>query len=226
MPYQLDFRVLTDEGGVKLAIKGILQDDEYRLLNFYLEAADQLMEVRVAREGVPASFELKVENGQVVHVSAEYPSPEELAALLHRLRPFILTREPASFDRVCGIVARCLDHQYTRGYLKELRQQYRGDDAQALCRVSANGDLINSERTLMDWLNGYEYHRELERRERVASLHRLMPLESSMPIFMDMLGDKVNAIFRLADLVAVMLGKQNDIKVHRRKAIMGVDALS
>jgi transcription antitermination factor NusA-like protein len=66
---------------------------------------------------------------------------------------------------------------------------------------------------LFDWLNGYEYHRDAAKREKIASLHRLMPLEHSMPILVGMLGDKVQAITQLAGLIAIILGREQSIQV-------------
>ena len=223
MPYQLSFSAIGDDGVAKVSIAGILSDNDLRLLELYLEDADRLLRNRTAREGVPASLEIKVEAGQVVRVASEYPDADQLDALLHRLRPFVLQNEPASFDNACGAIVRCLPHPYIRGYVRELRRQYDGTDGQQVVSITSNDVVINCERTLQDWLNGFEYHRDLDKRERIQSLHRLMTLESSMPIFMDLLGQKITAIFRLADLIAVVLGRQNDVKVQRRRRIDGID---
>lgn len=223
MPYQLSFSAIGDDGIAKISIDGILSDDDLRLLELYLEDADRLVRNRTAREGVPASLEIKVEAGQVVRIATEYPEADQLDALLHRLRPFVLQNEPASFDNACAAIVRCLPDPYIRGYVRELRRQYDGTDRQQVVSITSNDVVINCERTLQDWLNGFEYHRDLDKRERIQSLHRLMTLESSMPIFMDLLGEKVAAIFRLADLVAVVLGRQNDVKVQRRRRIDGID---
>jgi hypothetical protein len=223
VPYQLSFSAIGDDGVAKVSIAGILSDNDLRLLELYLEDADRLLRNRTAREGVPASLEIKVKAGQVVRVASEYPDADQLDALLHRLRPFVLQNEPASFDNACGAIVRCLPHPYIRGYVRELRRQYNGTDGQQVVSITSNDVVINCERTLQDWLNGFEYHRDLDKRERIQSLHRLMTLESSMPIFMDLLGEKVTAIFRLADLIAVVLGRQNDVKVQRRRRIDGID---
>lgn len=223
VPYQLSFSAIGEDGLAKISITGTLSEEDFRVLALYLEDADRLLRNRTAREGVPASLEIKVEAGQVVHVASEYPNADELYALLHCLRPFVLRNEPASFDNVCAAVVRALPHPYIRGYIHELRRQYFGTDAQQGVRITSNDVSINCERTLQDWLNGFEYHRDLEKRERIQSLHRLMSLQSSMPIFMGLLGEKVTAIFRLADLVGVLLGRQNDVQVQRRRRIDGVD---
>lgn len=58
-------------------------------------------------------------------------------------------------------------------------------------------------------------------RAKIDGLHRLLPLEHSMPTFMSLLGDKVQAILQLASLIAVMLGKQDSVQVQRRMLKQG-----
>lgn len=78
--------------------------------------------------------------------------------------------------------------------------------------------VLNSEATIWKWLNAYEYHQDPEKRAHLESLHHVLPLESSIPIFLSLLGDKVQAILQLAALVAVVVGKQASVSVSHRNA--------
>ena len=156
---------------------------------------------------------MRVEGGQLTHLKSEVPTDEELAALLHRLRPLILQEEATSYQQITALLGRRFTHEFVRGWLKTQRMLFDGRNNQALVRITSNGTLINSEQTLFDWLNGYEYHRDPAKRDKIAALHHVIPLEHSMPVLVGLLGDKVQAITQLAALIAVILGQQDKIDI-------------
>ena len=202
--------------GTRLDMPSTLEDDEVVTLEEYLACADQLWELEIARVGVPASFELKVKDGQIESITSEVPPAADIAALLHRLRPFILADERTSYSRVSSLLGKRFEYAHFRQLLKEQRQLFDSRNNQELVRVTSNGTIINSEQTLFDWLNAYEYHRDQEKRAKIESLHRIIPLEHSMPILLSLIGDKVQAIFQLAALIAVVLGREESVQVVRR----------
>lgn len=78
--------------------------------------------------------------------------------------------------------------------------------------IRSKDELVNSEKVLFDWLNSYEYHRDAEKREFTDRLDEALPLEASKVIFLSLLTDKAEAIFNVATLVRVVLGKQKSAK--------------
>ena len=78
--------------------------------------------------------------------------------------------------------------------------------------IRSNDELVNSEKVLFDWLNSYEYRRDEEKREFTDRLDEALPLEASKVIFLSLLTDKAEAIFNVATLVRVVLGKQKSAK--------------
>ena len=195
-----------------------LDDGEVARLESYLECVERLYELKVVREGVPCSFELKVSDGQVASIKSEIPPPDEIATLLHRLRPLILMQEPTSFLNISSLLGKRFDYAYLREVLREQRRQFEGRYYQELGRVTSNGTTVNSDEVLFAWLNGYEYHRDPDKREWIESLHHLIPLEHSMAFFVGLLSEKIDAIIELAKLVAVILGKQQEVQIVRRRA--------
>jgi hypothetical protein len=203
--------------GARLDMLATLEDDEIALLEDYLSCADQLWALDIAREGVPVSFELKVRDGQVESMNSEVPPVADIAALLHRLRPFILSDDRTSYLRISSLLGKRFEYSHLRQLLKEQRQLFDSRNNQELVQVTSNGTVINCEQTLFDWLNGYEYHRDQAKRTKIESLHHLIPLEHSMPILLGVIGDKVQAVFQLAALIAVILGHEQSVQVigHR-----------
>lgn len=199
--------------GTHLDMPATFEDGEVTTLNEYLACVDDLLKLQVAKDGVPSTFEMRIEDGQVRYIKSDVPPSDEIAALLHRLRPLILAGEPTSYWRVASLLGEKFEYPYLRQILKEQRRLFDGRDNQEFVRITSNGTLINCERTLFDWLNGYEYHRDQVKRAKIQSLHRLVPLEHSMPVLLDLLADKVQAIVQMASLIAVILGREQSVKI-------------
>jgi hypothetical protein len=211
MPQHVQLSVNRGDGS-RLDMPAIFGDEEVFLLEAYLECVDRLLELPIAREGVSSSFNMQIRDGRIT-LQSEVPPDDELAALLHRLRPLILNDESTNYAKMSAILGRRFEHEYLRDILKDQRRLFDGRNNQELVRITSNNTVINCEQTLFDWLNGYEYHRDPKKRDKIVSLHRTMPLEHSMPILVGMLGDKVQAIVQLAALIAVTLGREQSIQI-------------
>jgi hypothetical protein len=208
-------------GRLKLAIRGLgadefdysLSDEDIAHLSDFLREVDLLWELPIVQAGVPASYGVEWKDGEVVLLDWSLPPVEEIAALLHRLRPFILTNEPYSFDRVCGVLGKRLRRPFVLRLLKEARELYSGKRMQTRIQILSQEILLNSETTLMNWLNSHEYHRDKDKAAELDRLHKVFPLESSKAIFVLLLSDKLEALAETADLVELILGKREHLRV-------------
>lgn len=201
--------------GARLDMPVTFEDEEIEILESYLECADSLLELEVVKQGVPWSYEMRIEEGRRTYVNVEIPSGTEMSALLHRLRPFILSDEPMSYLNVLAILGRRYDYDNMRQLLRDQRRLFDSRNNQEFAQITSNGVVINSEATLFQWLNAYEYHRDPKKKAHIQSLHRLLPLQESIPIFVGLIADKVQAILQLAGLLAVILGREQSIQVQR-----------
>jgi hypothetical protein len=208
-------------GRLKLAIRGLgvdeidysLSDEDIACLSEFLREVDLLWELPIVQAGVPASYSLEWKNGEVVLLDGSIPPVGEIAAFLHKLRPFILTNEPYSFDRVCGILGKRLNNHFVLRLLKDARELYSGKRMQSRIQIQSQEILLNSEITLMNWLNSHEYHRDKDKAAELDRLHKVFPLESSKAIFVLLLSDKLDALAEAADLVELILGKREHLRV-------------
>jgi hypothetical protein len=216
--HPVNLRVTNDQSGTVLDMPATFDDTEWSALQSYLDNADRLLAVQLAREGVPCELSINVSEGHLSNIMTELPSSEQVAALLHRLRPFILQSEPFSYAKTLSLLEKHFHQPYMRSRLKEQRRLFDGRNSQELAIVKSNDIVLNSEATLSKWLNAYEYHQDREKKAHIDSLHRVLPLESSIPIFLSLLGDKVQAILQLASIIAVILGKQASVTMSHRNA--------
>ena len=146
-----------------------------------------------------------------MEIVTKLPPWDDVMVFLHKFRPLGLKSEKTYFYRICNLLSKALSHPYLRSIIKEQRRVYSGKRMQSGFQIRSNDVLLNSEKVLFDWLNAYEYHRDKEKREFIEGLHKMLPLEASKVIFLSLLTEKAKAIFNLATLVRVVLGKQKTV---------------
>jgi hypothetical protein len=194
-----------------------LSTEDIAVLSDFLREVDSLEELPIVRAGIPSTYRVEWKAREGIRLGFSLPPMDDLAALLHRLRPFILTNEPFSFNRVCGILGRRLDSPPIRQLLKQERESFTGKQMQSQVQISSQGILLNCEATLMTWLNSHEYHRDRDKMAELEQLHQVFPLESSKALFVMLLSHKCNAIGGIADLVKCVLGKEKSLQVDLRQ---------
>jgi hypothetical protein len=142
------------------------------------------------------------------------PPDDYIAALLHRLRPFVLQKEKTNFNAVGNFVARRLASERIRQLVTKLKSIFSGEDGQRLIQVSSDNTILNSEEILMKWLYAHEYHRDEDKQAELAALHAMLPLDASKVFFVSMLHDKSKAILALANLINLMSGEHDRLTFH------------
>jgi hypothetical protein len=162
--------------------------------------------------GFPCNVSMSWTKETGMKVQAELPDRDTLSILLHRMRPFILQDEPASFAKVTAILGKNLDSPYLRRLLREQRELYDGRKSQQLMQISTGDLLINSERVLSDWLNSHEYHRDPDKRKAIDDLFALLPGDLMQAILVSLVVDKIQAVKNIAAIVAFVLGKNDTLK--------------
>ena len=158
--------------------------------------------------GIPCHISLSSQIGEELRVQVDIPDNDDLSILLHRLRPFILDDEPASFVKVASIIGRRVSTPYVRQLLREQRALYDGRRFLRTIQIASNETILNSDRVLRGWLNSHEYHRDPDKREAIDELFAATPGKLLQGILVNMLVEKVRAIHNVAALVALLLGRQ------------------
>lgn len=211
MPKPFKF-TLKSENSDDTVISGQFDSTEHVILLNYLEQYEQLIQSKPLREGFPCSFTEKWEEGVGSTIKTSLPDNDTLSILLHRLRPFILQEEPASYLKTVSILGKQIKNNFIRQILKEERKLYDGRDAQQYLRISSNDILINSEETLYKWLNSHEYHRDPDKRKEIDTLLEQFPENLMKVLLVSMLVDKVESIKNIASIIAFIFGKIESLR--------------
>ena len=192
-------RIKNHRDGTTSEVAAEIPDDEWQLLLAFAKETESLAQTAFVRTGMPARCELD-DAGKLVSRSP-LPTTTVVREFLHTMRPFILTNEPWSYDRVTNILVRRLDHPLWRNLIKGFKRSFMADASQPSFTVAAGDLILNSEKALGLWLNGYEYHRDPDKRAALGATTSTVPPELSLALFLDILAAKAEAILELAGIV-------------------------
>jgi len=209
MAWLWQFSATDRPDGTPVPVEARFTDEEEVRLRAYDQYVEDLRAISIIKHGAPGQLKLDWHEEKGFSWTTELPPDEQVIALFHRLRPFVLEEEDTNFLRVSSTIGRLACNDLIRKFLRVQKDLYLGKYSQQLVQVISNDIVINSEAILQKWLNAYEYHRDADKRREIEGLHQLIPLEASRAIFVMMLYDKATAIRNLHSLVRLILGKQD-----------------
>jgi hypothetical protein len=218
MTKQFRMTFSEESSGAIEAVSVQLPADEWQLLLDFASYADQLETTEFLRVGITDHCEIMADGS--TRVTRDLPPSSQLRELLHVLRPVILQNEPTSYVRVVGILGRRINHHLWRGFVKGYARSFRADNSQEFFSVKIGNLVLNSEEALDLWLNGYEYHRDREKRHRLSASIGSEVTDVSRALFVDLLGAKVEAILEVRDLVRwIERGSVSEIEAPSARGI-------
>ena len=153
----------TDPAGTLLVAR--FSTDEIRLLREYRRNAARLRETRIIRDGLPSSIVYKWTNvaGTVVENEDGEVDFELVGSFLHHLRPLFLSEEPASFEKIAGLIGRRFSHRLMKRHLKAIRSIAETSPFHAYGQITIGDVPLWDYKTLKKWLNAFEYHHDPEK---------------------------------------------------------------
>lgn len=212
MSYTKTITITDQKTKHETKVTAVFEDNELEILQAYCAYVKDLSSAKILQSNLNLGFSIKLPNNGPVSYTQNLPPEDDIIVLLHRLRPFILNNEHASFNRVTGIIGKNLSDSNVRLFLKEQHALFGGKRLLDIIEVKSHGQIINSDKVLSDWLNAFQYHRDQSKRKEIERLHDLMPLESSRGFFIMLLLDKVEAIFKIAGMIELLLGQCNALQ--------------
>jgi len=217
MSHPFKITLHKEDSDAQTVIAGEFSDLDWERLNDFVVYARELFDTKFVRNGMKSSLRIEGTPASKVKVSTELPDWEEVMAFLHRFRPILLQSESTNFYKICSLLSKEVANPDFRGMLDLQRDFFSGKHVREQFKLQSDDVLINSEQVLHNWLNGYEYHRDKEKREFIQSLHGMLPLDASKVIFIGLLTAKVQAVNNVAGLVNVLIGKQPKIDALSRR---------
>jgi hypothetical protein len=147
VPLNPGFGFQNEESGEEVVVRACWTDDEWVCLNSYLSYAGDLLACNLIRSRSRVSLRLHYRHDQGLSIEVELPEWDHVAILLHRLRPFVLSREHTSLDRMLNLLGRRLESQELREALKAARAPSRCEIMQARIFTSSISDVVLNSRS-------------------------------------------------------------------------------
>lgn len=202
MPHVGSFEFRFGDGRPPEPANYAVSDEDFVTLNAYLMEALTLEQILPSLDLDSLSIGMSARIGETVQMRACEPGILQRAALLHHLRPFVLNDEPYSFFRVRNIVAQSTTGAFTADYLKRVKHNFSGKSMQSQFTLSDGDGIVNSEATLVRWLNAFEYHRNAQNAAELEARLTPLPMGVTRPLFFMLLAQKAHAVLQLAWVVA------------------------
>lgn len=219
-PYQLNLKISPPEGAKNLVpelivVSGQLGDNEWDLLKRFNMYALKLFQTKFVQLGMPSTLNIKMEQG-TLEFSSQLPEADDQAAFLHRLRPIFLETEKTNFDNICNIITTRLAHSVVTSMISEYKEIYHGARLRSMFAITITRQntetltpdefIVNSDEMLKKWLYSSEYHFDNSKRLLIESFETIMPLEAQIPVYIQLLGHKMEAISSVARIIKGILG--------------------
>jgi len=211
--YKPSLTIVSKSSDKKVNINLEFSDEEWTRFNNYSKYTDKLNATRFVSEEMGSTLKIKYDVRNGTKFSWQYPSDDNFAAFIHRLRPFVLNREDTYFPKISNLYRKKLNHSVMDELFKTLKEHFDGTNSQKFFRLKSNEIIVNSDNTLYNWLNAYEFHHEEDKRELLRSMNKIFPEEASRAIFVMLLIDKSKAIQVLNGIIRPIIGKVKTVKI-------------
>lgn len=209
----------TENSTLEEIIEVSFSDDQIELFKKFVDNLNNLKKANIFKKKIPLITEISWnEEGESNFKNKDFEN-EDIKALLHSLRHFILVKDsPASFQVIKDILGKvknqtnetqslnlyleCLKH-IGNVYQKGLYQPYF--QIKVVNKSKSISIDLFTEENLNFWLNGKEYHQNPEKEKKVQELEEILGKETSRAIYISQMFGKIEAIFMLGKLVNSIL---------------------
>ena len=207
------FSAVLESSNWPASVAGEWSEDHATTLDMFLDQYERMADSRPVKNGIPCEVTVKISDGQAA-VDTRLPSDDDLDILFQRLRLFVLHNERISFDNVCSILKRYLRNTPLLDFIKEQQRLFRNSPEHVPGRMVFNGLVLSDEARLNDWIYGYQFHGD-ENRRAVFESHGIDVRHPAVRrTFVGLLLNKLNAVTNVASVTAVFMGRNSQFALH------------
>ena len=202
----LVFKYLDPESKQEKEFSASFTEQEVFAFQLYNKKAVRLRGCKLIQNEENVHFSIKWDKVIGLKINSRLPNDNDFAALLHFMRPFILKKkEITNFNKIVDTLYQKLKNEEIRESIAYARELFSGKDFLKQIKMSLNDEIINNEKTLTKWLNAFEYHPDQNKIKELETMDQIFPLSDSKAIFISMIFDKVDAVFRIKNIVGHIL---------------------
>lgn len=195
------FYLINNKTKSKTKILGKFSNEEYSRLKDFNIYADDLKQTAFLNQQIKFQFKMDKKTG--TSFSSNVPKEADIYHFLMKLRPFILKNELTNFYSICNLISKKMKNNELNSIIKEQRDYFNGEYSQSLFTLKIKESIINSEKTLNEWLNAHIYHKDKDKMKKIDDLHSGdFPFDLSKSIWLLLLSDKAKAISTLSSIIS------------------------
>jgi len=150
--YKLRLETNTDE---LIFLSGEFPPEDWERLKDFVGYAKDLFGTKFVQDGMNSSLKMSWTRQERLLVSVELPPWDDVMVFLHKYRPLGLVSESTHFLSVCNILTKEIENPYFRNLIGVEREKFQGKTLEKKWQFKIDDVLVNSEKTLYDWLNAY-----------------------------------------------------------------------
>lgn len=194
-----------DEEPTKLVAN--FSEDDIALLKQYCEHAARLRNTTIVKEGLSSEVKMAGVDGAAPKVQTNRGELdfELIGSFLHHLRPLYLLDDPASFDKVAGLINRRFSHKAMKRHLKAIRSVKDTSPYSGFGQFSIGDVPVWDNETLKKWLYAFEYHQDPEKKEYLKHVEANLSQEGIRTVFVQQLSKQADAYFELESLAQFII---------------------
>jgi hypothetical protein len=199
--------VIAEPGGSgSRSVEFQFDEAEARRLRAFVQSSDELVATQYFKEEKQATLRIIGKQGQGVEIIPFSPPVAICDALLFRMRPFVLEREITHFPSIAALIGRHLSDEHIRKWLRGQSEQWSGKKVRSKMQVTDSSGVLNSDQAIMDYLNGFEYHRDSEKQDRFEWTRGFLGDQGLRVFFLLLIMEKAKSVIAVSALSKVLLG--------------------
>jgi hypothetical protein len=173
-------------------------------LERFVERANRLWQTRLIQNGFSVelsyAFRRRAPSLHTVEGRLTQPHEEVLESFLMHFRPFVLQREPVYLSRVYNQLDRRLTNTARRDALRASRERWRKSQRHLGLQFFIDDLEITPELVIYLYINGYHFHDDPDKRERLETLTVGHGQLLTRYVFLEALRATVPHVFLLAEI--------------------------
>ncbi len=142
------------------------------------------------------------------------PDDEALSTFLHKYRPILLKKERTEFTSVCSVLMRHINHSPFTRMVKGWEAEFSGKLLRDIYTLK-QGDIVLTGQTFLEqYLNAFEYHRDLEKRASLANFVSAFETDAQRGLITILLQLKFSAVSRLRITIEELERLKDEHQLH------------
>ena len=194
------------QGQVVERIEGSFSLEALNVLRNFSLLMSRVRRTRLLTAGLPSITKVALGENGLEMVCGEY-SDDDLFALLHVLRPVTLEEEPTSFVKTASLLKRGFKSRELSGRLRALRKMFEHGEFSFYMQFVVVGQNLFEASTLRNWLNGTQYHTDIEKAEVWKKIEEALGTQNARALVISQVHSRVKALFMLEGFVDLVLAQ-------------------